>query len=101
MTFVDYLGRSVRLTQEREAHIFEHPEMANQMHRVQETLQKPELVVATLADETVQVYHRYYTQTPVTSKHLLVAVKQVKNDAFVLTAFFSNRRKRGRVLWQR
>ncbi len=75
--------------------------MLKQMERLQETLLAPELVLATVADDSVQVYHRYYSTTPVTSKYLLVVVKQVDNDAFVLTAFFSNRRKQGRVVWQK
>jgi hypothetical protein len=96
----DYQGRSIRLTAERREHILEHPEMADQLARVLETLQAPESVVATAADETVHVYQRYYETTPVTSKFLLVAVKSLVADAFVLTAFFSRREKKGTLLWK-
>jgi hypothetical protein len=99
MILIDHNGREIRLTAERRDHILEHPEMAEQFERIQETVKTPESVIATTADDTVHVYHRYYETTPVTSKFLLVAVKVLEDDAFVLTAFFSRREKRGTVIW--
>ena len=99
--FVDYQSRSIRLTDERRQHILKHPEMAAQFPRVQETLAKPDFVICTTADETVHVYHRYYEETPVTRKFLLVVVKHQQGDSFVLTAFFSNRPKNGTVVWRK
>lgn len=96
----DHEGRKIRLTTERREHILKHPEMVDQFERVSETLGVPETVVATSADNTVHVYHRYYESTPVTSKFLQVAVKLLENDAFVLTAFFSQRKKKGITLWK-
>jgi hypothetical protein len=96
----DYQGRTVRLTRERREHILEHPEMAAQFERLVETITAPETVIATAADETVHVYHRYYETTPVTSKFLQVAVKLLADDAFVLTAFFSRREKKGVLVWK-
>jgi len=43
-TLRDYQGRSVRLTDERLAHILEHPEMANLESALVETLEHPALV---------------------------------------------------------
>ena len=68
VVYLDYEGRSIRLTDERKEHIFKHVEMHGQLDRVAETLRSPELVVATNLDEMVHVYHRYYARTPVTSK---------------------------------
>ena len=96
----DHEGRSIRLTPERHEHILEHPEMVEQFERICETLAQPETVVVTTADETVHVYHRHYEITPVTSKFLQVAVKLLEDDAFVLTAFFSSRPKKGKTIWQ-
>jgi predicted thioesterase len=96
----DHKGRAVRLTAERRAHILEHPEMVGQFERVAETLAQPELVVATTVDENVHVYHRYYAVTPVTGKYLQVAVKLLTADAFVLTAFYSSRPKKGAEIWR-
>jgi heme A synthase len=97
---IDHSGRKIRLTDERRQHILEHPEMSNQFDRLKETIQSPETIVSTTADDTVQVYHRYYEITPVTSKFLLVVVKVVDDDAFILTAFFSRREKKGTVIWK-
>ncbi len=96
---IDHEGREIRLTAERREHILEHPEMAEQFERIQETIKSPETIITTTADDTVHVYHRYYETTPVTSKFLLVAVKVLEDDAFVLTAFFSRREKKGIVIW--
>jgi hypothetical protein len=96
----DHEDRAIRLTAERRAHILEHPELSDQFERLQETIQTPQIIVATVTDASVYVYHRYYEETPVTSKFLLVAVKILEDDAFVLTAFFSSRQKKGSVIWQ-
>ncbi|MBL8133570.1 MAG: hypothetical protein JNL42_17035 [Anaerolineae bacterium] len=96
----DFRGRSIRLTDERREHILEHPEMTGQFERLMETIGSPQTVVATTTDENVHVYHRYYESTPVTRKFLLVVVKILEADAFVLTAFFSRREKQGIVIWK-
>ena len=74
--------------------------MDGQLERIRETVARPEVAIATVSDEAVRVYHRHYTVTPVTSKYLLVAVKIVEDDAFVLTAFFSSRQKKGKLVWR-
>ncbi len=98
LTLNDYRGRTVRLTVERQ-HILEHPEMVGQQARIVQTLAAPELVVATSLGTSVYVYYRFYTSTPVTNKYLHVAVKLTQADAFVLTAFYSRRQKRGKTIW--
>jgi hypothetical protein len=100
IVIIDYENRSIRLTTERYHHILEHPEMLEQLEKIIETLANPQLIVATHADESVRVYHRFYDITPVTSKFLQIAVKILSDDAFILTAFFSKREKKGRILWK-
>jgi hypothetical protein len=96
---INHQGHEIRLTTERRDHILEHPEMVEQFKRIQETIKSPETIIATTADNTVHIYHRYYETTPVTSKFLLVAIKFLEDDAFVLTAFFSRREKKGTMIW--
>ena len=98
--FTDYRGRKIRLNTERLSHLLEHPEMVGQLHRIEETLANPQIIIATSLDDSVHVYHRYYETTPVTSKYLQVVVKLLIDDAFILTAFFSNRQKKGDMIWQ-
>ena len=95
----DYWDRPVRLTAERWAHILDHPEMAGQRERLAETLAGPDIVIATLTDDTVLAYHRLYETTPVTRKYLVVVVKMAQGDAFVLTAYFTSRLKKGQIVW--
>jgi hypothetical protein len=97
----DHKGKAIRLTVERLSHILGHPEMISQRARLVESLAEPDQGIATMKDETVHAYHRFFDQTPVTRKYLIVVVKMSGEGAFVLTAFFSNRVKRGNVLWQK
>jgi hypothetical protein len=100
-TLTDHQGRVIRLTEERWTHVLEHPEMVGQRARLTETLGEPEVIIATEKDPNVHVYHRLYERTPVTRKYLVVAVKVLDEGAFVLTAYFTSRIRRGTVVWQR
>ncbi len=96
----DYRGRAVRLTEERWAHILTHPEIVGQRERLIETLVRPDFVIAALKDEMAHTYHRLYETTPVTRKFLVVAVKMEEGDAFVLTAYYTSRLKKGKMVWR-
>ena len=100
-TFRDYEGRTIRLTDERLAHILEHPEMQGMEGRIGETLQRPERVLESLSDPQTRLYYRMYVATRVGDKHLCVVVKMADNDAFVLTAYLMSRPAGGRQLWPR
>ncbi len=97
---IDYQQRTIRLTAERWAHIVNHPEMVGQYDRLVETLSAPDIVIATVRDEAVHTYHRLYETTPVTRKYLVVVVKIEAEDAFVLTAYFTSRLKKGKIVWR-
>ena len=100
-TLIDFQGRPVRLTDERRQHILEHPEMAGMETALAETLRNPQLVVRSRTDETATLYYRYYLRTPVGGKWLCVVVKYGDADAFVLTAYLTDKPKRGEVLWRK
>lgn len=95
----DYSGREVRLTDERLRHILDHPEMANLEAALEETLNKPELVVQSRTDETAALHYRYYCGTRVGDKWLCVVVKYNPEDAFVITAYLTDKPKKGLQLW--
>ncbi len=97
----DYTGRIVRLTKERWRHILEHPEMIRQRPRIREVLKKPQLVLTSHHDSTVHLHYRFYPRSPVGPKHLMVAVKILEEDAFIITAFFTNEVKGGTRVWPR
>ena len=96
---LDYRGLAIRLTDERLGHILEHPEMVGLEHAIEETLLQPERVVESFSDPTAKLHYRYYTQTLVGGKYLCVVVKTSEADAFVLTAYLTDKIKRGRPIW--
>ena len=95
----DYEGRAIRLTDERLAHILEHPEMMGMEARIEETLASPERVIESLSDSEAHLYYRFYVGTQVGDKYLCVIVKLAQNDAFVLTAYLVNKPAGGRQIW--
>jgi len=94
---VDHQGLAVRLTDERLAH--DHPEMVRLGAAVSETLKGPSLVIQSISDEVARLYYRFYSGTPVGDKFVCVVVKAKPGDAFVLTAYLTDKPKKGTVLW--
>lgn len=99
MNLTDYQGRTVRLTEERLAHIREHPEMAGLEGAIVATLQAPERVIESLSDPSASLHYRFYLGTRVGDKWLCVVVKYAALDAFVLTAYLTDQPKKGMQLW--
>lgn len=88
------------MTDERLAHLMEeHPEMVGQEPRLAETLAEPDVVIQSESDPEVRLYHRVYHHAIVGQKHLCVVVKWRSDDRFLLTAHFTDKVKRGSVLW--
>jgi len=101
-TLNDVYRRKVRLTDERQKHfVSDHPEMKGQIEKVKQTLLNPEKIVRSRTDSQVELFYRHYESTPVTSKYLCVVVKALTNKAFIMTSYFTNKVKKGEVLWQR
>lgn len=95
----DYQGRAVRLTSERLSHIPEHPEMAGLEQAIAATLRAPSLVIQSLSDPASALHYRFYLGTRVGDKWLCVVVKFSTLDTFVLTAYLTDKPKRGTQLW--
>jgi hypothetical protein len=73
--------------------------MLGQRAKLRATLRKPGLVLCSRLDESVHLNYRRFRRTPVGPKYLLVAVKMLERDAFIVTAFFTNEAKGGRQIW--
>lgn len=95
----DCFGHKVRLTDERLAHILEHPEMASMAAEVERMLHQPQLVRRSRSDTAVRLFYQFYAQTIVGGKWLCVVVKYAQNDAFVVTAYLTDEPKAGEDLW--
>lgn len=99
-TLKDCFGRSVRLTNERLAHILEHPEMKDMSGEIERVLIQPQLVRRSRSDESVRLFYEFYARTIVGGKWLCVVVKYAEVDAFVVTAYLTDKPKSGEDLWQ-
>jgi hypothetical protein len=101
MDLKDIWGESVSLTDERKAHLLEHPEMRRQEDKLSETLLQPEVVIQSQSDDTVRLFHRSYANLTIGEKYLCIVVKYTEGSAFIITAYFTDKVKRGGVLWKK
>lgn len=97
--FVDYRGQKIRLTDERRQHILAHPEMVEMESAIEFVLFHPEIVRKSRTDNFVYLYYRYHKNTNVGEKWLCVVVKQLENDAFIITAYLTDKLKAGEQQW--
>ncbi|MEK6690083.1 MAG: hypothetical protein AABY78_02130 [Nitrospirota bacterium] len=101
MNLTDYNGNIIRLTEERLAHIKEHPEMVIHTEKINETLSSPDIVVKSRTDEKVRLCSRYYENLSIGNKYLCIVVKYKEADAFIVTAYFTDSIKKGDVIWRK
>ncbi len=81
-------GREVYLTKERWKHICrEHVDMSNELE-IQETLMKPLFIKTDIEDEKVNYYYTYRKDS---KKYLMVAVKYLNGNGFVITCFHTRK----------
>jgi hypothetical protein len=96
----DYQNRQIRLTEERLQHILDHPEMVDMRFQLEIVLQTPEVVRQSRSDSKVYLYYRFYEQTIVGAKWLCVVIKDNSDDAFIITAYLTDKLKQGLELWR-
>ena len=70
--------------------------MAVALERVLRVLQ---LVRRSRSDDAVRLFYEFYAQTNVGGKWLCVVVKYTENDAFVVTAYLTDKPKAAEDLW--
>ena len=66
---------------------------------IRDVLSKPGFVRASGSDDAVRLFYGFYSETLVGSKWLCVVVKYEEADAFVVTAYLTNKPKAGEDLW--
>jgi hypothetical protein len=96
MTFVfeitDKTGRKIHLTKERWVHITSpaslHPYMANYFEEVKQTLEKPDLIVQQKFDDSKANYYKHIKKE---KAYLLVGVKYLNGEGFVITSFLTRK----------
>jgi hypothetical protein len=73
--------------------------MVNMEMALEQTLRGPQLVRQSGTDASTNLNYRYYYGTLVGDKWLCVVVKYAIDDAFVLTAYLTDKPKKGEQLW--
>ncbi|MBI4257326.1 MAG: hypothetical protein HY619_00065 [Thaumarchaeota archaeon] len=58
------------------------------------------MVLLTFLADT-RIYYGFFTETPVTAKYMAVVVKPLDGEGFILTAYLTDRVKRGNIVWRR
>ena len=99
--FRNYLGQSIRLTDERVEHIHTHPRMTSLLPEIPGTLVDPEQVIRSRSDPDVHLYYRFLQGTVWGDKYLCIVVKSLFDDSFIITAYVTDTIKRGEILWIR
>ena len=88
--FLDERGNEVRLTDERLWHILRgHPEMAFQMHRLAETLARPDAVTASRSTPAVHLCYRFYPDLRGRNRYICLVVKREVDYSFILTGYLA------------
>jgi hypothetical protein len=95
----DCFGNQVRLTDERLKHILQHTEMTAMAAGLEKTLRQPKLVRVSRSDSTVRLFYTFHAETMVGGKWLCLVVKYLATDAFVVTAYLTDKPKEGTNLW--
>lgn len=84
----DKTGRVIRLTQTQWIHICEHAEMVNEVENIITTIENPDKMIESPRDVSLHYYFRYWK---LQRSYLLVAVKYLNGEGFVVTAFYSTK----------
>jgi len=97
----DKFNRKIILTQIRLGHILKRMEMANEMERIKETLLSPDEIRKSLQNDFIWLYYKHYSTTPVTEKYMVVVAKILNKEGYLLTAFYTDRIKKGEIVWKK
>lgn len=96
-------GVPIRLTYKQWSHIVEtHDYMSGCLDMVIETLSEPDYIVRGWTDELIAL--KYYAETVISEKTVVVVYKELNQDGFVITAFMTSRPEqilRRGIIWQR
>ena len=84
---IDKSERKIHLSKERWNHVLKHPEMANQVERIIETLQYPTTILQFHDDPKVHFYFRYYKDR---GEYLFISVKYLNGEGFLITSYYTD-----------
>jgi len=89
---IDKTVRVIYIPKERWTHIvLSHPELSNQIGQIKQTLTKPLTIISDHVDECVNYYHTYIKKR---KEYLVVVVKYLNGEGFIITIFYSKHKKK-------
>jgi hypothetical protein len=98
---VDYNGKRIRLTSIQIYHIsFFHPEVLVKEEMLISTLAKPDIVTEG-GGPKIRVLYRSHENTPVGDKYLAIVLKELNEEGFIVTSYFTDSIRRKRVIWKK
>ena len=87
----DKSGRRIRLPKGRYKHILGHPHMHEQVENIKITLRNPTTTRYNEEDENIRYFYKEFKNRDPSERYLLVSVKYLNGNGFVITSFFTNR----------
>ena len=75
--------------------------MRGQRYRIKETLVDPDEVGESISSSQTWLFYKLYAKTPVTTKYMLVVVKISDREGIIVTAFFTDKIKKGEIVWKK
>lgn len=96
------LKKGIRLTDEQWKHIRRrHKEMDSQLNEMKLALVDPDSIYYSPKEENYH-YYKFFKQTPVTEKFLLLVIKHLDEEGYIITAFFLSKIKTKEkvLIWQ-
>ena len=89
---IDKTKRNIRLTKKQWKHItVKHPDLAKKEEEIKQTLEKPDLITSHKFDENMGNYYKYNKNE---RAYLIVAVKYLNGEGYVVTSFYTQQLKK-------
>ena len=89
----DKTGRRIHLSKERWSHIRKkHPEIENH-EELEMAIKNPDKITRYGSDDSIGFYYKYFKHKPSPDKYLLVLVKYLNGQGYVITAYLEDKIK--------
>jgi len=98
---ISKFDRKISLTEGKYDHVCRrHPEVVGEIDKMKKTLASPQMVRRSLYDKKVWLFYRFFENTSVTEKYLMVAARILNDEGFVVTSYFMDKVKVGEEIWR-
>ena len=88
---IDKSGRRIYITKERLKHIKRHPKISSRIEDIKSILKNPHTITGHEVDENARYYYGYFKNNDPEERYLLILVKYLNGEGFIITAFFTNK----------